>query len=118
MRKLSWLAISTLVLVLFAIPAMAGSAQTSSGNGCAVKDADGVQYWDTACEWHLVWKTDRNGNVMFVHYQDHGQVPETAPRPATALFSSTFVGCGGCMLQGTYEEVVTPSGEYHSSGPN
>ena len=96
----------------------ASPAETLKGTGCLVKDADGVQYWDEECQYHIVYKYDKDGELQFVYYQDHGTVPETAPKPSTATRFGHVVTCNGCRLEGTYEEIVTPSGKYHSSGPN
>ena len=88
------------------------------GLGCNVKDANGVQYFDPACETHTVVKRDDAGAIVFVQYQDHGHLPPGAAFPKKAVHTTAVVNCGGCALQGTYEEVTTPSGEYKSKGPS
>lgn len=119
--KRAFVAISALAVLLvlaFAVStASALPAVTESGLGCLVQDANGVQYVDSACEYHLVYKLDEAGNIVFVHYQDHGQLPPGAALPTEAVRTTLFVSCGGCVYEGTYEQVLAPSGEYKSRGP-
>jgi hypothetical protein len=96
----------------------ASPATVVKDTGCLVKDADGDQIWDPECKVHLVYKYDAANNVQFVHYQDKGRLPDGAPRPQKAVKTQAVVNCNGCLLQGTYEEILTPSGHYSSSGPN
>ena len=95
----------------------ANPGQVEKGLDCLVTDANGVNYGDPTCTFHLVVKTDAAGNVVFVQYQDHGQLPPGAALPTQALHAEIFVACGGCIFEGTYKYVVTPSGEYKSKGP-
>lgn len=114
---LSALLALTVGLVLAVAPASSMPAETSKGTGCIVEDANGVHYFDAECRWHQVVKRDKNGNIAFVHYQDHGQLPPGAALPGRALHTTLPFFCGGCILQGNYEQVITPSGEYKSKGP-
>jgi hypothetical protein len=92
-------------------------AQTFKYFGCFVHEADGVQYLDLNFKVHEVRKYDEAGNLEFLHYSDHGTLPEDATLPSKTLHTTITVLCGGCIYEGTYREVITPSGEYHSSGP-
>lgn len=60
---------------------------------------------------------DEEGNLIFIKYQDHGTLPDGAAKPSEAPRSRFTFVCGGCPLEGEYEQVITPSGQYHSSGP-
>ena len=86
------------------------AAQTSSGSGCLVRDADGAYHYDADCKWHLVVKRDKDGNLKSFSYQDKGTLPEDAPHPDRAInVSSPWAGCGADI-----NETTTPSGEYRS----
>ena len=117
------LAASCLVVTILGLSAFLPDATEASpatvvkDTGCAVKDADGNQTWDPECKVHIVYRYDAASNLQFIHYQDKGRLPDGAPRPQKALKTQAVVTCGGCLLQGTYEEIITPSGHYSSSGP-
>lgn len=96
----------------------ASPAVVEDGQGCVVKDANNVQYFDAACEYHFVYKLDENGDLEFVNYQDKGRLPAGAALPNRAYRTQSVVTCGGCILEGTYDEIITPSGNYSSRGPN
>src|SRR5688500_16931564 len=83
----------------------ASPATVVKDTGCLVKDADGGQTWDPDCKVHMVYRYDASSNLQFIHYQDKGRLPEGAPRPQKAVKTQAFVTCGGCLLQGTYEEI-------------
>jgi hypothetical protein len=108
------LAASAAVLTPTAVSA--GPALPHHGFTCFVQDANLVQY-TVACDYHEVLKTDENGNVIAVlNYQDHAQLPPGAALPTTTLHSIFHVDCD-CIYDGDYQQVLTPSGEYHSQGP-
>jgi hypothetical protein len=87
------------------------AAQTDSGTGCLVRDANGDYHFDASCNWHTVVKLDKDGNLKSFSYQDHGQLPEDAPHPSSASKNSgDWPGCGD-----GFSEVTTPSGEYSST---
>jgi hypothetical protein len=86
------------------------AATPTSGTGCLVRDGDGAYHADAACQWHLVTRTDRDGNLVLFSYHDEGNLPAGAPRPSSASQNDTVLGPGGCQ----YHEVTTPSGAYHS----
>ncbi len=86
------------------------AATTDSGTGCLVRDANGVHHFDATCEWRLVRRRDRDGNLVLFSYQDHGQLPANVPHPSSASrHTGPWPGC----LDGIHE-VTTPSGEYRS----
>lgn len=87
------------------------AAQTNSGTGCLVRDANGGYHYDATCEWHTVVRRDRNGQLVLYSYQDHGQLPPNAPHPTSAVrHTGPWPGCIGDVIN----EVTTPSGEYRS----
>ena len=87
------------------------AAQTNSGTGCLVRDADGNYLYDATCEWHTVVRRDRDGNLVLYSYQDHGQLPAGAPHPSSASRNEgPWPGCIGDVIH----EVTAPSGEYRS----
>ncbi|MEE2692467.1 MAG: hypothetical protein VX640_13095 [Pseudomonadota bacterium] len=86
------------------------AAQTSSGSGCLVRDAVGAYHYDADCQWHLVVKRDKDGNLVSFSYQDKGKLPEDAPHPDKAMKNSgPWPACGADI-----NEVTTPSGQYSS----
>lgn len=87
------------------------AAQTDSGTGCLVRDANGAYHFDATCEWHTVVRRDRGGSLVLYSYQDHGQLPSGAPHPSSASRNTgPWPGCIGDVIN----EVTTPSGEYRS----
>jgi hypothetical protein len=87
------------------------AAQTSSGTGCLVRDGAGAYHYDATCEWHVVYRRNRAGNLVMYSYQDHGQLPANAPHPSSASrHTGPWPGCIGDEIN----EVTTPSGEYRS----
>jgi YD repeat-containing protein len=86
------------------------AATTDSGTGCLVRDGAGVYHYDATCEWHLVRRRDRDGNLVLFSYHDQGQLPDGAPRPSSA---DRHVGPWPGCLDGI-TEVTTPSGQYRS----
>lgn len=87
------------------------AAQTNSGTGCLVRDADGNYLYDATCEWHTVTRRDRNGALVLYSYQDHGQLPANAPHPTSAIrHEGPWPGC----IADVIHEVTAPSGEYRS----
>ena len=87
------------------------AAQTNSGTGCLVRDANGAYHYDATCEWHTVTRRDRNGQLVLYSYQDHGQLPANAPHPTSASRNEVpWPGCIGDVIH----EVTAPSGEYRS----
>lgn len=87
------------------------AAETDSGEGCLVRDANGDYHTDNACQWHIIVKRDKNGAFVSASYQDKGTLPEGAPRPDKALKTTTIYD--GCTTGA--EELTTPSGQYSSS---
>lgn len=86
------------------------AATTDSGTGCLVRDASGGYHFDPNCEWHVVRRRDRDGNLVLFSYQDHGQLPPNAPHPTSAVQNrGPWPGC----IDGIHE-TTTPSGEYRS----
>jgi hypothetical protein len=86
------------------------AAQTDSGTGCLVRDANGAYIYDASCEWHTVVRRDRDGNLVLYSYHDHGNLPANAPHPTSASQNNgPWPGC----LDGIHE-VTSPSGEYRS----
>jgi hypothetical protein len=122
MRKLLSSALGLCVLAVAATGATMAVAQppdhalnatTDSGNGCLVRDADGVYWSDPGCSWHTVTRTDRDGNRVIFSYHDHGQLPPGAAVPSRASRNSGTIGIG--MGQTCdYTEVTSPSGQYRS----
>lgn len=91
-------------------PENENAAETSSGSGCLVRDANGAYHYDADCEWHLVVKYNKDGSLKFFSYQDKGQLPEDAPHPAKAdKVTHPWPSCGADI-----NEVTTPSGQYSS----
>ena len=87
------------------------AAQTSSGTGCLVRDGNGGYHYDATCEWHVVYRRNRAGNLVMYSYQDHGQLPANAPHPTSASrHTGPWPGC----IADEINEVTTPSGEYRS----
>jgi hypothetical protein len=87
------------------------AAQTNSGTGCLVRDANGGYHYDATCEWHTVVRRDRDGQLVLYSYQDHGQLPANAPHPTSASrHTGPWPGC----IADVINEVTTPSGEYRS----
>jgi len=86
------------------------AAQTDSGTGCLVRDADGNYHYDADCEWHTTIKRDKDGNITMFNYHDKGRLPEDAPHPSSA--SQNNVDWPGCP--DGIKEVTSPSGEYRS----
>jgi hypothetical protein len=87
------------------------AAQTNSGTGCLVRDANGAYLFDATCEWHTVVRHDRNGQLVLYSYHDHGQLPANAPHPSSASrHEGPWPGCIGDVIH----EVTAPSGEYRS----
>lgn len=86
------------------------AAQTASGTGCLVRDANGAYHYDADCEWHTVIKKDKNGAIQKFNYHDKGQLPDGAPRPtSTQINYAPWPGCPEGI-----KEVTSPSGEYRS----
>jgi hypothetical protein len=88
------------------------AAVAENGQGCLVADANGAYTFDTACNYHVVTRTDRNGNLVLVSYQDQGTLPDGAPRPSSAVRRDVTSSVGGQTCTG--QEVTTPSGQYRS----
>ena len=85
-------------------------AETASGTGCLVRDANGAYHFDPECRWHTVARRDRNGNLVLYSYHDQGNLPPNAPRPSSAIqHSGPWPGCPDGI-----NEVTTPSGQYRS----
>jgi len=87
------------------------AAQTSNGKGCLVRDGAGAYHFDATCEWHTVIKKDKNGAIQNFSYQDKGQLPAGAPKPASA--QNNYAPWPGCP--DGIKETTTPSGQYSSS---
>jgi hypothetical protein len=87
------------------------AAQTADGKGCLVRDGAGAYLFDATCEWHTVIKRDKANAIQFFSYQDKGQLPATAPKPAKA--DNHYAPWPGCP-EGI-KETTTPSGQYSSS---
>lgn len=86
------------------------AAQTNSGAGCLVRDANGAYHYDADCEWRTVIKRDKDGNITMFNYHDKGELPDGAPRPSSAAINyAPWPGCPDGI-----KEVTTPSGEYRS----
>jgi hypothetical protein len=91
----------------------AHAATTDSGVGCFVADANGDYTLDPGCTWHIVTKLDNAENLQIFSYQDHGTLPEGAPRPKKTRHNAVSVEIlPGVVCTGT--EVTMPSGEYKS----
>lgn len=86
------------------------AAQTASGTGCLVRDANGAYHYDASCEWHTTIKRDKDGNITMFNYHDKGQLPDGAPAPSSA--QQNYAPWPGCP-EGI-KEVTAPSGEYRS----
>jgi len=87
------------------------AAQTSDGKGCLVRDGAGAYHFDANCEWHTVIKRDKANAIQFFSYQDKGELPAAAPKPAKA--DNHYAPWPGCP-EGI-KETTTPSGQYSSS---
>lgn len=81
-------------------------------NGCFVTDAAGVTTLDSGCQAHLTVRTV-NGDFAQAMYQDHGQLPQGATLPSTAITTDTSYTLEGVGLI-TCSETITPSGGYNS----
>lgn len=88
------------------------AAVAERGQGCLVADANGAYTFDAACNYHVVTRTDRNGALVLVSYQDQGTLPDGAPRPTSAVRRDVTSTVGGQTCVG--QEVTTPSGQYRS----
>ena len=86
------------------------AAETASGTGCLVRDANGDYHVDPDCKWKTVVKRDKDGNLVSYKYQDKGTLPDGAPAPSSAM-SWDDAPCGDDV----YDEQTTPSGQYSSS---
>ncbi len=115
MKTAKFLIAGLTVAALGLAPALAkpdndNAADTSSGSGCLVRDADGAYHYDATCEWHLVVKRNKDGSLKFFSYQDKGELPDGAPHPDKAdKVSHPWPSCGADI-----NEVTTPSGQYSS----
>ena len=89
------------------------AANTDSGTGCLVADANGAYTFDGTCSWHLVFKLDQAGNPQLLRYQDHGTLPEGAPHPKQTRHNALTTDFGGGVVC-TGTEVTMPRGEYKS----
>ncbi|PLK26428.1 hypothetical protein [Novosphingobium sp. TH158] len=102
--------------VAYAAPDKPLNAATPlNGTECIVRAGEDSPYrFDAACEWHRVVKRDKNGALVFFHYQDKGtlQPGQTAPDRAVKieLVDQTWGG-----LPCTGSEVITPDGNYASN---
>ena len=111
----SVLAVCFLAATVAATPALAkpnGSvgADTASGTGCLVRDANGAYHFDANCRWHTVTRRDRDGNLVLYSYHDQGNLPPNAPHPSSATQNrGPWPGC----IDGIHE-TTTPSGQYRS----
>ena len=95
----------------------AAPARPDKGEGCLVEDAASNEYLDPDCDFHEVFKYDKEGNVVaLVSYQDHGHLPTGAVLPDEAVQFLVHVDCG-CLYDGDYQVTLAPNGEYHSHGP-
>lgn len=95
----------------------AAPAQHYKGEGCLVQDADLNEYLDDDCDFHVVFKYDKEGNVVaLVYYQDHGHLPIGAVLPDEAMQFILRVDCQ-CIYDGDYQVTLAPNGKYHSHGP-
>ncbi|MEZ5961652.1 MAG: hypothetical protein R3C30_14700 [Hyphomonadaceae bacterium] len=88
------------------------AAVAEHGQGCLVADGDGNYTVDANCEYHVVTRNDASGATVLVSYQDHGTLPEGAPRPRAAVRRAVTSIVGGQTCEGN--EITTPSGEYRS----
>jgi hypothetical protein len=88
------------------------AAVAEHGQGCLVADGNGNYTFDASCEYHIVTRNDAGGALVLVSYQDHGTLPEGAPRPRSAVRRAVTSVVGGQTCEGN--EVTTPSGEYRS----
>jgi hypothetical protein len=109
-----------MVIVLAAMLAVPTSVSASPAINfrdtfCFVRDTIGVRY-TVPCKAHTVVKVDADGNVVFVHYQDHAMLPEGAALPTVATHTIVHVDCS-CYYDGDYEQVLMPNGLYMSHGP-
>jgi len=94
----------------------AAPARPDRGEGCFVQDADFNEYLDPDCDFHEVFKYDKEGNVVaLVHYQDHGHLPLDAVLPDEAVRFILHIDCQ-CIYDGDYQVTLAPNGEYHSHG--
>jgi len=87
---------------------------TDSGTGCYVPDGNDGYAFDSSCSWHVVIKRDKDANITEYRYQDHGTMPEGAPRPSRTI-SETYPLVLNPLGLGLATEITTPSGEYKSS---
>jgi hypothetical protein len=106
-----------LAVLVAAAPSVAlakadNAAVAESGKGCLVADANGAYSFDANCDYHVVTRNDRAGVLVLVGYQDHGTLPEGAPRPTSATRRPVTSTVGGETCEGY--EITTPSGEYRS----
>lgn len=107
---LCFLAASVAATPALAKPNGSVGAQTASGTGCLVRDANGAYHFDANCQWHTVARRDRDGNLVLYSYHDQGTLPANAPRPSSAIqHSGPWPGCPDGI-----NEVTTPSGQYRS----
>lgn len=98
---------------LGAAPKPINAADPTDGTGCLVHGGTAQAYvLDAACKYHLLTKADKDGNRVFLHYQDKGnlQPGQTAPDKAVTIEITNTIAGQSCS--GT--EVITPSGNYSS----
>ena len=89
------------------------AANTDSGTGCLVADANGAYSFDAACDYHIVTRNNRGGARALISYHDHGHLPAAAPHPTSARHNNvSFTFADGSVCTGT--EMTTPSGDYSS----
>ena len=88
------------------------AAVADRGQGCLVADANGAYTFDAACNYHIVRRRDRDGNLAMVSYHDQGSLPDGAPRPSSAVRRDVSATINGRTCTG--QETTTPSGQYSS----
>ena len=112
-----------LAVALLATGTSVGAAATPApatpdrGTGCYVTDANGQSFFDESCTAHDVIRFGADGSLEFYAYQDVGQLPPEAARPASVIRNS-YEACYAYSFGVTCGEVVetiTPGGAYRSS---
>jgi hypothetical protein len=90
------------------------AATADKGTGCLVRGGESQAYaFDAACAFHVVTKADKDGNRVFLSYQDKGTLQSGQAAPDKALRLDITNTIAGQSCSGT--EVITPSGNYSSN---
>lgn len=92
------------------------AAVAENGTVCIVRAAANTPYaFDTACEWHTVTKSSKDGAPVSFRYQDKGTLQPGQTAPAQAVRIPITLSVFGFATPCTGTETITPSGNYSSN---